>query len=206
MTTPTIHNFPVRRPGYIQLCEWVGPDSQLSLRVTYFNELGSLREIQFATRHLDDATKGEICLPSSTDLHDLGTRYEDILTAHTRMACLIARSGIPGSDEFKNALLAGVSANLNTALGVVKVVDVLAIDDSTVGIVYKCGNGPTMTVNMDYRDLNDYAFVPDTQLFVIPGSVKKQFSTYVHDYPGQLLSEVQRDNVVAYVMTLQPWI
>lgn len=206
MTIPVVHNFPVKRPGFIVSCDWLNSDPQLALKITYYDDTGTLRQMQFATRHIADGTKGEICLPSSSDLIDLGPRVDDTLTAHTRMACLISRSGIPGSDEFQTAILQGVSANLNTALGVVKVTAVAAVDDQTVAITYRQGTGPTRTVNMDYTDLNDYSFAPETQLFIIPGSVKKQFSTYVHDYPGTVLTQAQKDNVVAYVLGLQPWI
>jgi hypothetical protein len=203
---PAIHDFPVRRPGFIQSCEWIGPDNQLALKVTYYDAAGSLRATQFATRNIGDGYKGEVCIPTSNVLTDLGTRYEDILTAHTRMACLIARSGVPGSDEFTTALQQGISANLNTALGIVKVTATAPVDDSTVAITYRQGTGPTLTVNMDYSDLNNYQFVPETQLFIIPGSIKKQFGTYVHDFPGTLLSQERRDEIVAYVLTLAPWI
>jgi len=206
MTIPVIHDFPVKRPDFIQSAEWQGPDSQLVLKLTYYDASGTLRGIQFSTRHLADGAKGEICLPSSNNLADLGPRYEDVLVAHTRMACLVARSGIPGSDEFLAALLEGPSAYLNTALGTVKVTAVTPIDDATVRLTYRQGTGPTLNVDIDYANLNDYVFVPETQLFVVAGAVKKEYSTYVHDYPSTLLTQVQRDNVTAYVMTLEPWI
>lgn len=209
MPIPTDHGFPVKRPSFIQSCTWVGPDQQLVLKLTYFDAGGVLRQFTMSTRNIGDGTPGEVVLPTGllgNDLHNLGPRYEDILTAHTRMACLVSRSGIPGSTEFMNALQEGVSANLNTALGVVKVTDVQAVDDSTIAITYKCGTGPTLTVNIDYTNLNNYVFVPDTQLFVIAGAIKKQFSTYVHDYPTTILSQTRRDDIVAYVMSLQIWI
>lgn len=209
MTIPTVHNFPVKRPGFITSCVWQGPDDQLELKLQYKDVDNLTKNLIFATRNTGTGTKGEVCLPTAllgNDLHNLGMRVDDILTAHTRMACLISGAGIPGSDEFNTAIQSGISANLNTALGVVKVNDVAPVNDSTVAITYKCGTGPTYTVNMDYTDLNDYTFAPETQLFVVAGAIKKQFSTYVHDYPTTILSSARRDEIVAYVLALEPWI
>ncbi len=206
MTTPIIYDFPVRRPGFIVDAHWDGPDQQLQLKLAYYNELGQLRGINLSTRNIADGAKGEVCLPSSSVLTDLGPRWEDVLTAHTRMACLVARSGIPGSTEFQEALLGGETANLQTAIGVVKIVDVTPINDQTVRMTYKQGTGPSMTIDQEYQNLNRYVFVPDTQLFVIPGAIKKQFPTYVHDYPTKVLTEAQKNDIAAYVLTLAPWI
>jgi hypothetical protein len=206
MAIPVIHDFPVKRPGFIKTAEWVGGDESLKFRIAYDDTSGTTRFIEFNTRSAVTGDQGEICLPTSNDLHDLGVRYEDILTAHTRMACLVSRSGIPGSDEFLDALLNGESSNLQTALGVVKVVDVQAVDGQTIAMTYKQGTGPSLSINQEYQNLNNYVFVPDTQLFVVPGAVKKQFPTYVHDYPNVILTEARRDEIAAYVLTLEPWI
>lgn len=210
MTVPNVHPFPVRRPGFIETAEWVGPDSQLALKLTYRDATGTLRQIQFATRNQADGTAGEICLPSSilgNDLHGLGPRYEDILRAHTRMACLVAGTAVPGSDEFTTAMLTGQSQNLQTGLGSTKVVTVTPQDDRTVLLGFKCGTGPTLDVVMDYTDLNVYEFVPETQLLVVPGSVKKAFASgYVHDYPTTVLTTVKKQDIIDYVSGLQPWV
>jgi len=210
MTLPVIHDFPVRRPGFIQSAEWVGGDDNLRLRLTYTDQSGSQKTVEFLTYSAAQPTrKGEVCLPTSrlnNDLTNLGVRYEDILTAHTRMSCLVARSGIPGSDEFMDALLNGPTANIQTALGTVKVIDVTPVDDQTCTMTYKCGTGPSLTITQEYQNLNNYVFTPDTQLFVVPGAIRKQFPTYVHDYPTTILSDDRRDEIAAYVVTLEPWI
>jgi hypothetical protein len=203
---PVVHAFPVRRPNFILSAEWLNQDAQLALKITFRDAGGTLKQLQFATRNLGDGTKGEICLPNSSDLHDLGPRHEDVLMAHTRMPCMVSRSGIPGSDEFKEALLNGLSANLNTALGVVKVVTITPIDDQTVALEFQQGSGPKLTINVGYADLNNYVFEPETQLFIIAGSVKKQFPTYVHDFPTTVLTQARKDEIVAYVLAMQPWI
>lgn len=206
MTIPVIYDFPVRRPGFIKAASWVGNDENLRLRCMYVDQGGTDRAVEFTTRSTVGNIKGEVCLPSSNDLVNLGLRYEDILTAHTRMACLVARSGIPGSTEFNDALLNGQSSNIQTALGMVKVIGVQPIDDQTIAIQYRQGTGPILTINQEYQNLNNYVFVPDTQLFVIPGSIKKEFGTYVHDYPNVILSESRREEIAAYCLTLEPWI
>jgi len=209
MAVPIVHSFPVRRPGFIETCEWIGPDLQLALKCTYRDATGTLKQIQFSTRNAGDSTPGEICLPAGVlgnDLHGLGPRYEDILRAHTRMACLVAGTAVPGSDEFTAAILNGQTQNLQTGLGAVKINAVTPLTDQTVMLTFKCGTGPNLDVEMDYGDLNVYQFVPETQLLVIPGSIKKAFSTYVHDYPTTILSADRKQDIVDYVLALQPWV
>jgi hypothetical protein len=198
MTAAAVHAFPVRRPGFFQSAEWLGDDAHLTLKCTYFDETGVLRQIQFATRNLSDGERGSICLPASSDLNDLHpTRAADVLAAHTRMSCLIGEA-IPGSDEFTTALLQGLSANLNTALGVVKVTAVAAVSDNSVQISYRQGTGPVFNATYDYFDLRTYVFVPDTQAMVVAGSVRKQFN-YVHEWPNTIMTQAKKDDIVAYV-------
>ncbi len=211
MTTPVVHDFPVKRVGFIQSAEFQGPDAQLQLRVTYPNQTGGVAQIIFSCRNVGDGSPGEICLPApsalNNDLHNLGPRYEDMLRAHTRMSCLVAGTAVPGSVEFDEAIATGQTANLQTGMGAVKILAVTPLTDETVRLQYRLASGgPTVDVEMDYGDLNKYSFAPETQLYIIPGSVKKQFSTYVHDYPTTILSQTRREEIQAYIMAMAPWI
>lgn len=210
MTSPVIHPFPVKRPGFVETASWVGDDAHLALHITYTDVGNVARSMQFECRNVSDATPGSICLPTSllgNDLNNLGPRARDTLVAHTRMACMIAGLAVPGSKEFSDAFTATLDAiNLQTALGTVKVTNVNIVDDQTVLLTFKCGTGPDYNVEVDHGELNNYVFAPETQLFVIPGSVKKQFGTYTHNYPGTILTTAQKDAIVAYVTALELWI
>jgi hypothetical protein len=206
MTNPVIHQFPVKRPGFITNCFWNGGDTSLSLVVNYNNAEGLPGVLEFATRNLAAGDVGELCLPASNNVADLGERTRDILVAHTRMACLLHGRAVPGSKEFTDSFLQSAANNLQTALGVVKVTGVGLINDESVNLTYKQGSGPNYTISVDHAELNHYDFAPSTQLLVIPGSVNKQFPTYVHDSLTRILTQAQKDAVVAYVLGLALWI
>jgi len=67
-------------------------------------------------------------------------------------------------------------------------------------------NGASRQYVMDHGELNRYTFAPSTQLFVIPGAVKKQFPNYVHDHPNTVLTTTQREDIRSYVLGLALWI
>lgn len=205
MTSPVVHAFPVKRPGFVNAIQWQGGDQDLALLCSY-TDLGDVtRSIVFPCRGPNEA--GELCLPASSDLANLsGTRQRDILVAHARMACMVAGLAVPGSKEFTDAFVQSETNNLQTALGTVKVTAVDALDDQCVTLTFKQGTGPAYPLDVDHDELNKYAFVPSTQLLVIPGSIKKQFPTYVHDGASNILTQAQRDNIEAYVLALAPWI
>lgn len=205
MPTPVIHEFPVKRPGFITAASWLGGPQDMVLRLEYIGAGGQGGMVSLATK---GENPGEICLPTSSDLATLGgaTRARDILIAHARMACMIAGHAIPGSIEFDEAIASGQLANLQTALGTVKVVAARAIDDVNCQLDFRKGTGPIFTVDTSYAEVNRYSFDPSTQLLVVAGAVEKEFPTYVHDYPNVQLTEAQKDAIAAYVLTLEPWI
>ena len=204
MTIPVVYDFPVKRPGIITAAQWFGGDADLELHVSFTGLGGQGGQLVFQTQGTE---VGEICLPTSTDLNNLGPRARDILVAHTRMACMVAGLAVPGSKEFLNAFIQSDSNNLQTALGTVKVSDVRMVDDQCFDIDFKVGTGPAFTVRADHGELNNYTFVPSTQLLIIPGSVKKEFPTYVHDFNnGKILTQSQKDAISTYILGLEPWI
>lgn len=207
MPTPVIHDYPVKRPGFIQSASWVGDPTNLKLRITYPDQDGVVRALEFSTRNAGAGRVGEICIATSTDVNDLGPRIRDILVAHTRMACMVAGQAVPGSQEFLNAFTQEGTNDLQTAIGgAVKISAVSIVNDERVMLTWRKGTGPTFAAEVDHAELNLYSFAPDTQLLIIPGSVKKQFPTYVHDYPNTLLTEERQEEIATYVMGLIPWI
>lgn len=206
MPIPVVHPFPVRRPNFIVSATWVGTDEDLTLEVGYFDQGGIPRSVVFETRNVSEGRTGEICLPTSNDVADLGPNARDILVAHLRMACMVAGLAVPGSKEFTDALLQADSNNLQTAVGTVKVTAVAPVDDQCVDIEFQKSPGPKRTYRIDHGELNQYVFVPQTQLRVVGGAVEKQYPNAVHDYPGTVLTETEKANIASYVLTLAPWI
>jgi hypothetical protein len=119
---------------------------------------------------------------------------------------MVSGLAVPGSIEFTNAFVQADTNNLQTALGTVKVTAVAPVDDQCIDITYRQGNGPLYVVRIDHGELNSYVFVPDTQLLIVPGAIKKQFPNHVHDYPGTVLTQSQKDEIAAFVLTMSPWI
>lgn len=205
MPVPKVHKFPVKRPGFIEQAQWIGDDDDLSLQVSYRNEEGNLQSISFETRNADPRP-GEICLPNTNDVLDLGPRVRDILVAHVRMACMIAGLAVPGSKEFSDAFVQSEANHLQTAIGTVKVTDIVLIDDLCLDMEFKRGGGPKRVFRIDHDELNEYKFVPSTQLLVIPGAIEKEFSGAVHDHPNEVLTQQEKDDIVAYLLSLALWV
>lgn len=208
MGSPLIHSFPVKRPGFITQAQWIGDDDDLSLQLSYTDVGGVGKAMSLDTQNAE--RKGEICLPTSNDVADLAAddgRIRDILAAHVRMSVLCKGHAVPGSVEFSDAVLDHQESNhLQTALGTVKVKTVTILDDQCVHIEFQKGSGPKRTYLFDHQELSNYTFVPVTQLLVVAGAIEKQFSSYVHDHPNDVLTAQQKQNIVDYVLTLEPWI
>lgn len=211
MPIPVVHSHPIKRPNFILSAAWIGGDDNLLFRVTFPDSLGVVQAIEFQTRNVGAGRSGEICLPiaivNNNDLNDLGPRARDIMVAHTRMACMVAGHATPGSIEFANAFLQPLgSKDLQTAIGTAKIVAITHIDDVKFNLTWRVGNGPDFTQEVDYTELGLYQFVPDTQLLVIPGAVKKTHAAAYHDYPNTVLTQAQKDAIVASVLATHHWI
>lgn len=207
-TIPRVHAWPVKRPGFITGVFWNGDDDDLSMIVQYTNQSGGNASISLETKNAD--RKGEFCLPTSSDVADLADtpeRIRDILAAHVRMAVMIKGHAVPGSTEFEDAILDHIGSNhLQTALGTVKVKSVTIIDDQCLDIEFQKGSGTKRTYRFDHQELMNYVYVPQTQLLVVAGAIEKEFSSYVHDHPNDVLTQVQRDDIDEYLLGLEPWV
>jgi len=207
MTTPAVHEFPVRRPGFISLAQFTGNDDRLDLELQFTDETGTGRTKALAcTRNpADPGDPGVICLPNSKTISDLN---ETALIAHIRMATLISGT-IPGSQEWQDAFMTAIDKpNLQTAIGNVKIVSVQQMTDIVLQVsVQKTSGGPIRVLDTDYGELGQYTFAPITQLLVVAGAIEAQYPTYIHDpQNGSILTTSQKANIVAYVMALEPWI
>lgn len=206
MTTPVVQPFPIRRPGFITGAQWSGEpaDPQLSLTINFIDDQGIASSVTLLTKNHEDA---ELCLPTSATIADIS---DDTLVAHVRMAGMIA-GAIPGSKEYSDALIASDVLNtkyFQSPIGDIKVTAVTVMSDTFIKLTFqKASGGATRDVVCGLVDLARYSFAPSTQLLVISGSIKKAFSTYIHDPTNNKhLTQVQMDAIVAYVLALQQWI
>lgn len=201
MPTMIDYGFPARRPNSILNLQWIGPDDDLALQGEYYDNAGQLRVIQWGTR----INGGELCLPSSATVLDI---HRDTAIAHVRMALFLGNYRA-WTAESQNALVNQSDAkHFQTPVGECRVVATRtgAAPGEIEFDLRKGTSGPILTVQSSVDELTKYSLTPSSQLRVVCGAVKKQFSSYVHDYPGALLSQTQRDNIVAYIYSLDPWI
>jgi hypothetical protein len=211
MTIPYIHNHPVLRPGFIEQVQWVGSDEDLSLQVSFRNQAGELTTKSFQTQ---GDNPGEICLPTNKTIDDLS---EDTLMASLLMASLLA-AAVPGTAEWAAQFSEQLTPRLQTAIGDVVMITttqnpsgVTPISDALFSIQLKKNqtNNPVRTLQIAYADLEiaNYQYVPQTQLAVIPGSIRKQFGdNYVHNYPSTVLNSTQKAAIESYLLTKPFWI
>lgn len=207
MPVPVQLGRPVRRPSgqMVTQARWVGPDDDLSLEVSYLDKLGVADTISFSTANANENRTGQVCLPSSASALDI---ERDTVAAHLRMGSFLANALI-GSFEWDNMWLEQNGArDIQLACGTCVVVAIRFISDVLVeiDIKAKAGNSPVQTFLIGVDELTTYSFVPSTQLRVIPGSVKSQFQNYIHDYPGNSLTESQKQEIVDYVSGLEIWV
>jgi hypothetical protein len=184
---------------------FLGPDDDLALEVKVYDENGVFSTVSFRTTSAGQ--QGDICLPSSADVTWL---RDDIVVAHMRMATLIADVPI-GSTEWVAAMVEGSSANLQTAIGLTKVMAVRIIDQLNVEVdLRKSGtSNPTkvLQATKDQFPLRSlYNLDPKTQALVIAGAIEKEFPSYIHNHPSAVLSANQRTEIENYVKSLTLWI
>lgn len=219
---PIVYNHPIKRPGFITSARWLGDDDDLALQLKYENLQGGTASFSLDTKNAE--RNGNVCLPNSNDILQLGAYHDDgehlvlgdhtysgdvrdILAAHLRMATLIHGHSVPGSVEFQDAVLDHLEANhFQTALGTTKISDVTVLDDSLVALQCRQGTGPKRWFLFDYGELQNYTYVPQTQLYIVAGAIEKQYGSYTHDHPNQVLTQTQKDNIADYVVTLAPWV
>lgn len=203
MSVPYIYAHPVLRPGCIEQVDWIGSDEDLALQVSFRNAAGDLSTKSFQT---EGENPGEICLPSSKTINDLP---EDALMASLLMASLLA-SAIPGTAEWVNQFSEQTSSGLQTAIGKVVLVSVTPVDATAIDIVLKKNqtNNPLRTLRVAYGDLNinNYQYVPQTQLAVIAGAIEAQYPNYVHNYPTTVLTSSQKTDISNYLLSKAFWI
>ncbi len=117
---------------------------------------------------------------------------------------------IAGSIEWKEAALKdaeGNAKNFQTNIGDVFVEfdDVEVVDDERINVPIWKKNAGTRVVQMVHSALSEYKFEPNTQLLILPGSLKKAFPGYEHDYPSNPLTSGEKQDILDYVLALKPW-
>lgn len=198
--TPVVHDHPIRRPGFIKAARWIGPDDDLSLEVDYIDIDGLTKTLALRATDNGPTEPQEICLPNSRDVDYL---ERDTLVAHFRM-CTMLCGFVAGTTELLDWFAeTGSDANLQTAVGDVKVSDIRPVDDQCFDADFQKGNNPPVaTHRINYLEVQRYVWAPSTQLKVIAGAVEKQFSSYIHDHPSKQLTQSQKDDIVNYVLGL----
>jgi len=205
MATPTLYSFPARRPGFIETATWIGGDDDLELKLGYTDSGGVGRTMKLRTSNSNESRVGDCCLDSSYTIDDLD---RDLMIAHIRMATFISKT-VAGSNEWTLSFVEQEgSTDFQFPIGTAAVTDVRMISDVVVEIdVKKKGGGnPTRTVTTDHSEISNYSFTPSTQLLIVGGAIKQEFPSYVHDYPGTVLTTNQKNDIADHVVTLNPWI
>lgn len=203
MPEPIVYEFPVRRPGFITQAQWIGGDDDLALQLTYTGVGGGTQSVSLTTRNPDNLI-ADIALPSGMTVDDM---KRDLIVAHIRMATFVSKT-VAGSEEWQKAFIEQAGArHFQTPIGNVKVTDVRMTSDVEFELdIKKTGGGPTRTLTSDHSEMSRYTFTPSTQLLIVGGAVWKDFGSYHHDYPNEVLSAQQKQDIVDYVLTLEPWI
>jgi len=185
------------------MAQWNGPDDDLSLIVGYIDATGQQRSTSLRTTNVNDGI-GDICLPSHATIMDVP---RDTIVAHIRMATFISKT-IAGSAEWKTAFVEQEgSQNFQFAIGTAAVIDIRIIDDIFFDVdIKKKSEQPVKTIRSDHAEMSNYSFTPSTQLKILGGALKIQFPTLEHDYPTKVLTAQERQDVVNYVLGLNPWV
>lgn len=205
MPIPKVYGFPVKRPGFITRSRWIGGDDDLMLEVFSSTATGGVATTSFETANTNEGRSGEVCLPGAADINDLD---RDTIISHIRMATFISKT-TAGSFEWTNAFVEQEgSKDFQLAIGSCAIIDVRQIDDVNFefDIKKKSGGGPTRTIMTDHDEMSEYSFTPSTQLKIIAGAIKLEFPSYVHEYPSTTLSASQKQDILDFVDTLEPWV
>ena len=90
----------------------------------------------------------------------------------------------------------------------VKVLDVRVLMPDHIEIDLKKKNtSQSRTIITDHSSVSTYSYAPETQLLVVGGAIRAEFgSTYVHDFPGNLLTDAQKEAIREYLLDWAPWV
>lgn len=203
---PRNYGFPVKRPSFITNARWVGGDDDLSLEVEFVDAAGNPRVLSFPTTNTENGV-GEICLPKTGPTIDDIAR--DALIASIRMATFISKT-VAGSIEWKTAMEeqeGGQSFQLAIGKVVIPVDGVRLISDSQIEVdVKKDKTSLIRTLVTGHDEISMYTLTPETQLWIVPGSVEAAFPAAIHDYPNEVLTSAEKQAILDYVVALEPWI
>lgn len=191
---------PSKRPGMITAATFHGDDDDLSFTVEWSDDHES-GAVAFQLQNLDEGRCGTICLPANSSLDDAS---EDSIVASIRMNAFLSGS-IAGSDEFLAMFAVGDGKDIRSAVGNLRIDTVVMVDGVTFNINLKRGDDK-LAILTDHRAVSHYSYTPSTQLLVIAGAVCAEYPLYVHDYPSKVLTQAQKDDIISYVVQLEPWI
>lgn len=73
------------------------------------------------------------------------------------------------------------------------------VDETQYDLALYCKNGSTSVLRVGHDEVSAYSFTPSTQLMTLPGHLKWALG-YIHDPPGDLLTQAEMDEIIACVM------
>ena len=198
-----IFTYPNKRPGIITSVYFSGEDDDLQLTLEWAEDTRS-GATTFQLQNIGDGNVGQICLPASAQLEQVS---EDAIIASIRMAAFISNS-TAGSGELADMFADQEgSRDIQSAVGNLKVDAVRTPTGVCVELDIKKKNSQQKrTICTDHGALSQYSYTPSTQLLVVAGAIRAEYPSYVHDYPDAVLTQSQRDDIIAYIMTLAPWV
>jgi hypothetical protein len=206
----TNYGKPVRRPSSIVIANafWEGDSQDLGLVVDVKDENGQTIRLTFPCTGEDGI--GQICLPSRADINSV---ERQAIISSVRMAMFVG-DYVPWSYEAIEAFVQQEGAALfQTAIGKAKISDTGLSEINDVDIwfdIKKYGtSNPVRRINTTFDELARYTLEPVSQMWIIPGSVKYKFSSFVHDPDdGKELNDSQKQDIIDYLMggEFSPWI
>jgi hypothetical protein len=204
MPAPYNHGQPVIRLGAILGAQWVGPDDDLALEVQLLDEVGTNVVVSFQTANVNEGRIGQIVMPNSASILNIS---DETCIAHARMAPWIEGGGVgpsPASTDWI-ALFQdeGSIPDFQMAIGNTRIYDARPVDDIyfEFDIRKKGTSSPTKTVLIDYETFVGYSLEPVEASRCIAGGVKWRHPTYVHEYPGTILTQARRDEIIATILS-----
>lgn len=203
----TVHKFPAERPNHFFNARFENDDGawdEWEFKADYIDENQLTRTATFSvgTPYSTSGIPG-ICI-DACDVPDLSDAE---FRAHARMGSWCC-GDTPGSTEWSERYIAGGETNnFQMACGTVKMHAYSKVGDAQMDITFKMGNNQpyrTVRFNLDELARSEYQFDPNNQWQIIAGAIKIGLG-YVHKSNGKL-TQAEKDDIVAFVQGLSPWI
>ena len=197
---------PVKRtPGDVIIsAQWIGEDDDLELEITYNNCAGVHETMSFVTANTTESRIGEVCVPATYGIQE---QYDQDAIANIALGSFIS-GAVPPSFEWEQMFVEQTgSKDFQMATGTVAIDAYRLQSESVIEIDLKIkGSQEIKTIYPSIDELVIYQFSPSTHLKCVAGAIKKEFPTYSHEYPNDIMSGSKRQDVIDYVQSLSCWL